>query len=361
MWYLVILVLGIVVGYAIRYMQCLPRQRELDKLRELTLSGRVLTDEEVEKYVRTQEWVKHLLVILKELRNTIDKLENAIRETTSKVKGAADALEMQRDKLRNAITDVEKSSEVINEALQGVDSISKQLEIAANDLAVSTEKLSSAIGQIEDSTAEAERGLGDVEKVMNKEMEHVREDRDRLKHLESVIFSIGTITDQIEKIAKKTKLLSLNASIEAARAGEAGKGFAVVAMEIRNLADSSREAAEDVRETVSDLITLIKEAYSQSEERVVDMKALEKLLHITNDKVRSIMDAIESINVMGEDLAAVSEELAASTSQVAESIESITMSMDTLNGAIHHMASLERELAQLRQEIDEALKVLQME
>lgn len=59
---------------------------------------------------------------------------------------------------------------------------------------------------------------------------------------------VNTLTDDILNISSQTNLLALNASIEAARAGEAGKGFAVVAEEIRLLADSSREIANNIQE-----------------------------------------------------------------------------------------------------------------
>lgn len=59
---------------------------------------------------------------------------------------------------------------------------------------------------------------------------------------------IGMLTNNILDLTSQTNLLALNASIEAARAGEAGKGFAVVAEEIRKLADSSREAANDIQD-----------------------------------------------------------------------------------------------------------------
>ena len=58
---------------------------------------------------------------------------------------------------------------------------------------------------------------------------------------------IDTLTEEILSISSQTNLLALNASIEAARAGEAGKGFSVVAEEIRELADHSRLAVDQIR------------------------------------------------------------------------------------------------------------------
>lgn len=64
--------------------------------------------------------------------------------------------------------------------------------------------------------------------------------------LESKSKSISNIITTINKIAKETNLLALNASIEAARAGNAGSGFMVVAEEIKKLADQSVDSVREV-------------------------------------------------------------------------------------------------------------------
>jgi methyl-accepting chemotaxis protein len=72
----------------------------------------------------------------------------------------------------------------------------------------------------------------------------------QVEELERLSIAIDDFVDLIKRISSQTNLLALNAAIEAARAGERGLGFAVVAEEVRQLADSSAQAAEDVTETI---------------------------------------------------------------------------------------------------------------
>jgi len=80
-----------------------------------------------------------------------------------------------------------------------------------------------------------------------------------MQEIEEKISSINTALSIIDSISFKTNILSLNAAVEAATAGEAGKGFAVVAQEVRNLANSSAQAAKDIKTLVSSATTTSKE------------------------------------------------------------------------------------------------------
>ena len=84
--------------------------------------------------------------------------------------------------------------------------------------------------------------------------------------LESKSKSISNIITTINKIAKETNLLALNASIEAARAGNAGSGFMVVAEEIKKLADQSVDSVReveiitDIQQQTKDTVKIVMEA-----------------------------------------------------------------------------------------------------
>ncbi len=99
----------------------------------------------------------------------------------------------------------------------------------------------------------------------------------------SQIQKITELTGDILGIAGTTNLLALNASIEAARAGEAGKGFAVVADEIRQLADRSRESANNIQGISIRVVESVKELANNAT----------TLLDFVNNKVMADYDALE--------------------------------------------------------------------
>ena len=79
----------------------------------------------------------------------------------------------------------------------------------------------------------------------------------QIEHLNENTRQIGSITDLVNELGMQTNMLALNATIEAVRAGEQGQGFSVVAMEIRKLADRSRESVEQINRQLGAIQTSI--------------------------------------------------------------------------------------------------------
>ena len=104
----------------------------------------------------------------------------------------------------------------------------------------------------------------------------------------------------IEGIANKTNLLSLNASIEAARAGEMGKGFAVVAGEIRTLASSTKELISVNDKQAAETLPKIKESIEM-------IKALLDSVSVLNERVVNIAASTEEIAAQSDTISYMSE------------------------------------------------------
>ena len=92
---------------------------------------------------------------------------------------------------------------------------------------------------------------------------------------------IGSIATLIEKIAKETRLLALNASIKAARAGEAGKGFSVVANEVKQLADQTNNTTGNIRNEILSMQQAIEPGKARYQSSLAECKSVSGNTRVT--------------------------------------------------------------------------------
>jgi methyl-accepting chemotaxis protein len=104
------------------------------------------------------------------------------------------------------------------------------------------------------------------------------------------------VTETLTEISSQTNLLALNATIEAARAGSAGKGFAVVANEIKELAQQTAAATEDIKARIAGV-------QSSTAGGITEIEKVSQVIHDVSDIVASIAAAIEEQSTVTKDIA----------------------------------------------------------
>ncbi len=138
---------------------------------------------------------------------------------------------------------------------------------------------------------------------------------------------INEMTKEILAITSQTNLLSLNASIEAARVGEAGKGFAVVAGEIRALADSSAQTANNIQ-NISDIVTEAVERLARNAGEILEF--------IDENVMKDYDDFVEVVEQYEKDADSVNEIL----SVFAVNTEDIHQTMEAMNSGISDISTV---------------------
>ena len=158
---------------------------------------------------------------------------------------------------------------------------------------------------------------------------------------------INELTNDILQISSQTNLLALNASIEAARAGEAGKGFAVVADEIRQLADSSRETADNIQEINRMVVVAVKDLIESSntiieyinETIMPDYDGFVDSGKQYNQDAEYVNGVVLQFNEMAEMLKRLVDDITGTVSDIADAIENSAQSVTNVTSNATELAA----------------------
>jgi methyl-accepting chemotaxis protein len=163
-------------------------------------------------------------------------------------------------------------------------------------VAAAAEELTASIGEIGRQVAQSS-------KITSKAVDDAKRTDTIVRALAESAEKIGNVVGLITDVASQTNLLALNATIEAARAGDAGKGFAVVASEVKNLANQTGKATEEIDAQITHIQAATKEAV---------------------EAIRGISATIEEVSAISTTIAAAVEEQGAATAEIARNVQQTT-------------------------------------
>jgi methyl-accepting chemotaxis protein len=258
-------------------------------------------------------------------------------------------------------TSVQKSMDSIGKIIQNVNSTAITFTQVTEKVDDMSRNLSTKIQESSDSIARGQQICLDMSKkieysdkvvngvqgnmqTINGSMKDSIEKISALKYKSEIIIRI---VDMIQNIAYKTNLLALNASIEAAKAGNFGRGFAVVADGIKQLAENSSSSAESIKNTIQEIIELIKETTVSMNVTEGDLKTgtenISKLLNFVGDIDKSVITLTEMMTTV--------KNSTASTAKIG--IEESNSMVEINNGG----EDLARIAKELKLEFDNLIKV----
>ncbi len=320
-------------------------------------------------------------------KDEIGQLANGINGFLAQLQGLM--LKMQ-DESAKMLTSASEISQQVGDSNQSALSISSAME----ELAASMEEISATIEHIasgstnileniEDMSARADSGAemvssvkGHAKEMHSQTLESKEKTTTIFKEISEVLNAsveesknvekINELTGNILAIASQTNLLALNASIEAARAGEAGKGFAVVADEIRNLAENSRDTANDIQ-NISNMVTSAVDSLAGNAEKMIqfisenvmndydefvdiatqyqnDADNMSDILTDFADKASSITSTMKEMSNGVKDISITVNESANAVTQVANDTATLVNAMSQIQSETNTSQDISMEL-----------------
>jgi methyl-accepting chemotaxis protein len=240
---------------------------------------------------------------------------------------------------------IAENSEETSEQMVSVAAVVEQGQANLSGLSEASSELVNSVNEIAQST-ETARG------ITNSAVKSVASAQEEMKALANASENISSIISTITDIADQTKLLALNATIEAARAGEAGKGFAVVASEVKQLAQQTSSATDEISQSIE----AIQEKTTFS---VNEMNRVESTISQIDSLVCTIATAVEEQSVVTKENSQNISELATGMTEISSSVTSTSTAVTSIAKEAAEFANSSKQISeQANHAKDEVLDVV---
>jgi methyl-accepting chemotaxis protein len=316
--------------------------------------------------------------MINELRRLATALNESATETasmTAEITASSEEMAASAGQIAHTASDLSQQSTMMAETIQALAGSAQSLVTIAGELDAGSHDGMQRNAQLRSLALENRARLDESARSLDTLTTDVEASAAASEQLAAASEEVGSFVTLVQKLARQSKLLALNAAMEAARAGEHGQGFAVVAEEVRRLAAMSSDAAERTERVVAGVLQGIAQSRATSERTVVTVRAvrgateqgsqsfgeIEKAVVESETWATSIGTAADSANDLVGDMRARLDTLAGGTDAFAAAMQEVAASSQEQSASTEEIAAAASALAHAADRLRQLVSNLRLE
>ena len=322
------------------------------------------TECEVYKEVNKNEieklgaWFNKFADVLRGLIKDMIDMSTNLSASSQELTATGEELSASAEEIGNAMQTVASGAEEQSAQVEETSATIAELREQISSVNKNSDEMAERAGNVMDDIESGNQALSSSEASISKVKNNTQTTAEAIDSLGQSSEEIGEIVSLINGISEQTNLLALNAAIEAARAGEAGRGFSVVAEEIRELAEQSSEATDDISKLIKSIQKDVEKAVENMEENEEAVEESVEAINTTATSFDKITNEAEDLETLIKNIRNEVEKMNQNSVHVKESVDEISEVSETAAANAEEVAASSEEQAASTQSVVDASEEL---